>query len=400
MTTRNDTKNARQTLTQFISGFGIEYRWLYADEGGRPPVDPDTDWAVFTARDFFVAWEMYRCLAHHIAAIKGSVWLNDDGDIIMPLGIDEITAASAALGDFWRDFDHRTNGLRMHEDKHAPAGRIARAIYRETIQAFLWRWEGTDAEFREPQWPTQWTHEFPLALEELLETLDREAAMLAAIAGTSRTGDTVSLKLADLPIHEHLARHGLGLPSTVHKHHFTKRLHPQDFYTAAHLAWSLDKVEARYAQGSSRTGAEGRLAHILGASEAIHVTLDAAIDTWNLRSRMAVITAAFFSDGVVPMLRIYGACVAVHLVLDAARTRSPVGDTRAAFIREVVAPTLRYPTEDMPQYARFASQLRGLHALARELAGEEMRLFGGEAGEREEDSSPPDGSVSWRFAES
>ena len=224
--------------------------------------------------------------------------------------------------------------------------------------------------------------------------------MLAAIAGTSRIGDTVSLKLADLPIHEHLARHGLGLPSTVHKHHFTKRLRLQDFYTAAHLAWSLDKVEARYAQGSSRTGAEGRLAHILGASEAIHATLDAAIDTWNLRSRMAVIMAAFICDVVVPMLRIYGAGVAVHLVLDAARTRSPVGDTRAAFIREVVVPTLRYPTEDMPHYARFASQLRGLHALARELAGEEMRLFSGEAGEREEDSSPPDGSVSWRCAES
>ena len=115
------------------------------------------------------------------------MWLNDDGDIIMPLGIAEITAASAALGNFWREFDRRTNGLRMYEDKYAPAGRIARAIYRETIQEFLWRWEGTDADFREPAWPTQWTHEFPLALGELLTTLERETAMLAAIAGTTHT---------------------------------------------------------------------------------------------------------------------------------------------------------------------------------------------------------------------
>ena len=150
MTAQVDTVTDRQTLTQFISGFGIEYRWLYADESGAPPVDPDTDWAVFTARDSFMAWEMLHCLAPHIAAIRDSVWLNDDGDIIIPLGISEISAASAALGDFWRDFGRRTNGLRMQEDRHAPAGRIARAIYRETIQEFLRHWEGTGAEFREP----------------------------------------------------------------------------------------------------------------------------------------------------------------------------------------------------------------------------------------------------------
>ena len=34
MTARNDTRTDRQTLTEFISGFGIEYRWLYADESG------------------------------------------------------------------------------------------------------------------------------------------------------------------------------------------------------------------------------------------------------------------------------------------------------------------------------------------------------------------------------
>jgi len=84
---------------------------------------------------------------------------------------------------------------------------------------------------------------------------------------------------------------------------------------------------------------------------------------------MTVIMAAFIRDVVVPVLRIYGDCVAVHLVLDASRTRSPMGDMRRAFISEVVAPTLRYPTEDIPHYERFASGLRGLHALARELAG-------------------------------
>ena len=382
MATRQEkTKSKRQTLTGFISGFGIEYRWLYANESGAPPVDPDTDWAVFTARDSFLAWETLHCLAHHIAAIRRSVWLNDDGEIIIPLGISGITAASAALRDFWKDYGRRTSEIRMYEHKYTPVGRIATAIYRETIEKFLWRWEGTDADFREPSWPMQWTHEFPLALGELLDTLDREAALLAAIAGTSRTGDIDGHELAMLPIHEHLEMHGLELPSTVRRHHLTKRLRPQDAYTAAHLSWSLDSVEeARNAHDSSRTGAALRIAHILLASEAVHTTLDAAVETWTLRSRMAVIMAAFIRDVAVPTLRIYGACAAVHLVLNAARTRSPVGGARAAFIGDVVAPALRYPTDDMPHYARFASRLRGLHALARELAGDDMRLFGGGVG--------------------
>lgn len=161
MTTRQmETKNDQPTLTEFISGFGIEYRWLYADGGGGPRVDPDTDWAVFSARDSFAAWEMLRCLASHIAAIRSSVWLNDDGDIIMPLGIAETAAASAALRDFWRDFDRRTYALRMYEHKYSPTGRIARAIHYETIRDFLCHWEGTDSDFREPWRPTQWTHEF------------------------------------------------------------------------------------------------------------------------------------------------------------------------------------------------------------------------------------------------
>ena len=242
MTTRIDTRADRQTLTEFISGFGIEYRWLYANESGAPSVDPDTDWAVFTARDAFMAWEMSRCLASHITATGDSVWLNDDGEIITPPGIAEITAASAALRNFWRDSQRRTYSFRMYENKYTHAGRIARAIYRETIQKFLWHWDGTDAEFKEPSRPTQWSHESPLALGKLLEILEREAAMLAGIAGTTLTDSRRCEALAGLSIQEHIARHGLGLPTTDHQYHLTKQLRPQDVYTAAHLAWSLDNV--------------------------------------------------------------------------------------------------------------------------------------------------------------
>ena len=249
MTTRQpETKNDQPILTEFISGFGIEYRWLYAD------------------------------------AIRSSVWLNNDCDIIIPLGIAEITAASAALQDFWRDFDRRTSALRMYEHKYLPTGRIARVVHYETIQGFLWHWEGTDADFREPWRPTQWTHEFPVALGELLGTLDRTAALLAGIAGTSWTGDTDDHEIAGLPIHEHLVRHDLGLPSTVNQHRSRKRLRSQDIYIAAHLVRSLDNVEA--GDGRDSTRAANRLAHILRASEAIHRTLDAAIDTLPVRSCM------------------------------------------------------------------------------------------------------------------
>ena len=389
MTTRNDARNDRRTLTEFISGFGIEYRWLYADESGAPPVDPDTDWAVFSARDYFMAWEMYCCLTHHIATIRNSVWLNDDDDIIVPLGIAEITAATAALENFRRDFDHRTNGIRINEDKYAPTGRIARAIYRETIQEFLWRWEGTDADFREPSRPTQWTHEFPLALVELLETLERETALLARISGTTRTDSPRRESLAGLSLQEHMTKHGLDLRWLEYPSPIASRLRPQDCYTAAYLVWALERIEEPDSEGLP--SAEECMAYILAASEAVYAALDAEMATWDIRSRMSNILSAFHHAVTVPTLRAAGTSVAVYLVVDATRGRSRKSDAPANFIREVVVPTLRYLTQDQPDqgevsahYQRFASKLHALHALARELAGDDMRLLCGEADERED----------------
>lgn len=150
----------------------------------------------------------------------------------------------------------------------------------------------------------------------------------------------------------------------------------------------------RRGTGRDSSPASNRLAHILRASEAIHTTHDAAIYILPVRSRMTVIMAAFLRDVVAPTLRVYGDCAAVHLVLDAARTRSPVDGARAAFIGDFVAPLLTYPTDDMPHYGRFALRLRRLHALARELAGD-IHLFSGEAGELEDASPAPDCPVSW-----
>ena len=377
MTTREmETMKAQPTLTEFVAGFGLHYPWLYADDSSREPVDPDADRAVFTARDSFMAWEALHCIAPHIAAIRSSVRLNDDGDIIVPLGIAEITAASAAVGNLLRDYDDRTRRFRLRNSEHTPAGRIVRAIYRETIQLFIMDWEDSFGHYDEPYRPTQWTHEYSSALGELLRTLDREAAMLATIAGTSRTDSPHLGEFATLSLPEHIARYELGLEWGIEGSPTRAELRPQDIYTAAYLVWALDSVEAWDALDSPRTGAEGRMAHILGASEAVHTAVSAALDTWSLRSRMSVILDAFIHDVALPTLRVYGASVAVHLVLDSARMRSPVGDARAAFISEVVAPSLSYSAGDLPHYERFASRLRGLHALARELAGE-MCLFSG-----------------------
>ncbi len=368
MTTKEkNTKNALPTLTEFISGFGLEYRWLYADGSSAEPVDPDTDLAVFSARDSFTAWEALHCLAPHIAAVRSSLWLNDDGDIIVPLGIAEITAASAAVGNLLRDYDDRTRRFRLRNSGHTPAGRIVRAIYRETMQPFIMDWEDSPRNYYDPHRPTQWAHEFPLALGELLSTLDREAAMLACIGGTSRIDSPDFDEFAALSLPEHIARYELGLEWGIDGSPTRAELRPQDTYTAAYLSWAFDRLEA---WDSPRTGADGRIAHILGASEAAHTALSAALDTWPLRSRMVVILEAFIKDVVAPTLRACGASVAVHLVLDAAKARPPTGDARAEFIGEVMAPALSYPTDDLSNYGRFASRLRKLHALARELAGD------------------------------
>lgn len=60
------------------------------------------------------------------------------------------------------------------------------------------------------------------------------------------------------------------------------------------------------------------------------------------------------------------------------------------FTRNVVVRSLRYPTRDLHDngeffghYERFVLRLRGLHALCRDLASDDIRLFDGEADERE-----------------
>ncbi len=386
------TKNTLQTLTEFIAGFGIEYPYLYADGSSAEPVDPDTDWAVFSARDSFMAWEMLRCLMPHIVAIRSSVWLNDDGDIIVPLGIAEIKAASTALGNFWRDFERRTSEVRTHhQDKNTPAGRIARGIYRETIEKFLWHWEGTDADFREPSWPTRWTHEFPRALDELLGTLDREAAMLASVAGTAQTDRHGREALAGLSLQEHMAKYDLHLRWLEYPSPIACRLRTQDIYTAAYLAWALDRIEEPDAQDPP--GDRECLAHVLSASEAVYAALNADRITWDIPSRMSNVLSAFHHDVTLPTLRASGTSVAIYLLADAARTRPSMSGMSATFIRDVVVRTLGHPTQDLPDYGdvsehyeRFASRLRALQALAREVAGD-MRLFAGEGSEGAETSS-------------
>ena len=374
MAIRSDVETARQTLTDFIGTFGLKYEKLYWDSPQRKSVDPGTDWAVFTVGDSFMAWETLHCLAPHIGTIRSCVSWDENGDVVIPLSGVEITLTNAAIRRLWEALDEETNRFRSSERQYEHAGRIVRAVYRETFGDFFRHWEESYSDYNESWWPTQWTHEFPLALGELLKTLDVEAAMLATIAGTSRIDSPYSGEFAALSLPEHVARYELGLEYGIDGSPTRAELRPQDIYTAAYLGWAFDRLEAR---DSPRIGADERLAHIVGASEAVHTTLSAALDTWPLRSRMSVILDAFIQDVVAPTLKVCGASVAVHLVLDAADARSPVGGARPAFISEVVAPTLRYHTGDLPYYERFASRLRGLHGLARELAGN-MRLFTGE----------------------
>lgn len=140
---------------------------------------------------------------------------SDDGDIIVPLGIGEITSASAAVSSLLRDYDDRTRRFRLRNGEHTPAGRIVRAIYRESIQSFILKWDDSLGNYDDPYRPTRWTHEYPLALGDLLRTLDREAAMLATIAGTSRIDSPDFGEFAALSLPEHVARYELGLEQDI-----------------------------------------------------------------------------------------------------------------------------------------------------------------------------------------
>ena len=120
----NESGTSRRTLTQYLGVYGLEYKTFYADDPARPPVDPSTDWAMFAARDSFMAWEMLHCYIYHIQMLKGLVPWDEKGDIVVPLSDIDIPILSVTLKNFWRDFDDKTKRFRTKEGKFAPAGRI------------------------------------------------------------------------------------------------------------------------------------------------------------------------------------------------------------------------------------------------------------------------------------
>ena len=353
----NESGTSRRTLTQYLGVYGLEYKTLYADDPARPPVDPSTDWAMFAARDSFMAWEMLHCYIYHIQMLKGLVPWDEKGDIVVPLSDIDIPILSVTLKNFWRDFDDKTKRFRTKEGKFAPAGRIARSIYQETISGFLWHWEESYGDYNESYWPAQWTHEFPLALAELLRTLDKEAAMLAGIAGTSQADNPERNKLAGFSLAEHIEKYDLKVDWIEYDHPSTWKLLPQDIYTAAYLAWLLDNAEKPDGQDPTHIRNQKSLSYVFRTSAAIYLVLDAALNTWYIHSRMS--------------------------------------NVLTAFIHDVVIPVLKHPTEDVPNYdsfwphyVRFETQLQRLHSLARDLAGEQMRLFSGETGDSDAGSAP------------
>ena len=351
----NEPGTTRRTLTQYLGLYGLQYTKLYSDDPARTPVDPSTDWAVFAARDSFMAWEMLHCCKRHIQMLRGLLPWDETGDIEVPLRDTDVPILSAALSNFWSDFREKTLRFRTEESKFAPAGRIARSIYEETIRGFLSHWEESYGDYNKSYRPTQWTHEFPLALAELLRTLDKEAAMLAGIAGTLQADNPERHKLAGLSLAEHIEKYDLEVDWIEYDHPSTWELLPQDIYTAAYLVWLLDNAEKPDGRDSTHIRNQKSICHFFEASKAIFLVLDTAINTWR-RSRMS--------------------------------------NVLTAFIHDVLMPVFIHPTKDMPNYgyflphyARFETQLQRLHSLARDLAGEQMRLFSGETGDSDADSA-------------
>lgn len=203
-----------QNIIDFLESYGFDKRRInmYIQSSDAPSVS-----ALFTKKDSLVALLLLRLLRSNMAMIRSCVRWSPDGQVQVPLTHAEIPLANSALSVLY-DQIFKLRQSRGHKEDHVDL--LFWAVKDETIGRFMWVWEepkgryrdsahileslpgkslveqaeilrqlkpDEGSEYTQSDWPTQWTVEFPLALQEYLGRLERCCEMLEAVCGTDET---------------------------------------------------------------------------------------------------------------------------------------------------------------------------------------------------------------------
>ena len=228
-----------QTMTDFMARYGYDTSYMY---GYMRYTDPPSDWALFTLKDRLVAWQLLRLLRRNVAMIRNCVRWSQDGQVEVPLTHAEVPLASSAL----RVLSDQIYDLRGSHDVKGSKGEhvylLFLAVKEKTTDRFVWDWEESGdryrdsahifdslkgkspieiaeilrdvkpdegSEYNQSDWPTQWTVEFPLALQEHLGKLERACEMLEAVCGTDETEVRTDGDMGETALPSLMARYGL-----------------------------------------------------------------------------------------------------------------------------------------------------------------------------------------------
>ena len=212
-----------QSIIDFLESYGFDRSRIYKYIQSS---DAPSDSALFTLKDGLVAWRLLGLLRRNMAMIRSCVRWGPDGQVEVPLIHAEVPLASSALSVLYDQIFKLRQSCGRKED-HVDL--LFWAVKEETIGKFMWVWEepgdryrdsahifeslpgkslaeqweilsriepDEGSEYTQSDWPTQWTVDFPLALQEYLGRLERVCEMLEAVCGTDRRrygGDRAAL---------------------------------------------------------------------------------------------------------------------------------------------------------------------------------------------------------------
>lgn len=343
-----------QTMTDFMARYGYDKSYI---SNYIQYTDPPWDRAIFALKDRLVAWRLLRLLRGKMSMIRSCVRWSPDGQVEVPLTYVEVPLVSSAL----RALSDQVSDLNTYHAFKGGKGDhlhlLCMVVQMKTIYPFMKVWEESGdryrdsahifeslqgkspveqaellsqikpdegSEYNQSDWPTQWTVEFPLALQEYLGALERACEMLEAVCGTDVTEVRTDGDMGETALSSLMASYDLDARRVDETHPSKTRLIPEDVYCAAYLASALDKLKFDLENGVSYEWHDATMRLFFGVGELLYLSLDVLTTANGGVSRLSNILNAFIGSVFLPTLshdRDYGAYVYLRAFEGSFRTR-------------------------------------------------------------------------------
>ena len=331
-----------QTMTDFMASYGY-------NTTETKDADPSSELALFTPMDSLMAWRLLRLLRRNMGTIRSCVRQGTDGQIDVPLMGWEVPLVSTALRVLSDQVSSRSDCYKRIIAEHGKGSRLyllSLALKETTIDPFMGVWKETGpryrdsahifeslpgksqaeqleimsrikpdegSEYNQSDWPTQWTVEFPLALQEYLRALERFCEMLAAVCGTHETDVRTDGDMGEVLPTLLMARYGLDA-KCVDELMKRRRLHikwagapprrltAEEVYCAAYLATALDNFKSDRENGVPYARPDATMRLFFGAGKLLYLSLYVLTEARFSESNLALILNAFIKGVFLPEL--------------------------------------------------------------------------------------------------